>query len=326
MDGRRVGATEIEVSPIGLGTAQFAGVGKQGRGAAGTTGMTQETVQAVVGAAVSGGITWFDTAEAYGFGRSERALSTALRELDIPPGQVRIATKWMPVLRPASTIARTLDARLAALQGYPIDLHQIHMPFGSLSSQVAQLRAMARLVDARRISAIGVSNFSAAQMENASERLRSQGYVLASNEVQISLLHRKIESNGVLAAARRHGVTLIAYTPLKSGILTGAFHADPDRVRRVGPVRRRLIGLNEQYLERTRPLIEELRAVAQAYDVTPGQVALSWLVTFYGETVVAIPGASKPNQAKENAAVLDLRLTDRELARLAEVSRRTGAG
>jgi hypothetical protein len=104
---------------------------------------------------------------------------------------------------------------------------------------------------------------------------------LASNEVQISLSHRKIESNGVLAAARRLGVTLIAYTPLKSGILTGAFHADPSRVRTLSPLRRRLAGLNEQYLERTRPVIDELRAVAQAYDVTPGQVALSWLVNFY---------------------------------------------
>jgi aryl-alcohol dehydrogenase-like predicted oxidoreductase len=320
---RRVGATEIEVSAIGLGTAQFAGVGKRGRGSAGMSGMTQETVQAVVGAALNGGITWFDTAEVYGFGRSERALSTALRALDVPPGKVTIATKWLPMLRPASTIARSLDTRLAALQGYPINLHQIHMPFGSLSSHVAQLRAMARLVDAGKISAIGVSNFSAAQMEKASERLRSQGSVLASNEVQISLLHRKIESNGVLAAARRLGVTLIAYTPLKSGILTGAFHADPSRVRALSRVRRRLAGLNEQYLERTRPVIDELRAVARAYDVTPGQVALSWLVNFYGETVLAIPGASKPRQAKENADVLELRLTDRELTRLDEVSRRS---
>jgi aryl-alcohol dehydrogenase-like predicted oxidoreductase len=320
MDMRSLGATSIEVTPIGLGTAKFAGVGKQGRGG---SEMTQETVQAVVGAALGGGISWFDTAEAYGFGRSERALSTALHSLDVPPGKVTIATKWQPMLRPASSIAKSLGSRLDALQGYPIDLHQIHMPFGSLSSRVAQLRAMARLAGAGRIGAIGVSNFSARQMENASEFLRSQGLVLASNEVQISLLHRKIESNGVLAAARRLGVTLIAYTPLKSGILTGAFHADPDRIRTLGPLRRWITGLNERQLERTRPVIDELRAVAGAYDVTPGQVALRWLVDFYGTTVVAIPGASKAKQAKENAAVLDLRLTDKELARLDEVSRQT---
>ena len=121
------------------------------------------------------------------------------------------------------------------------------------------------------------------------------------------------------------GITLIAYTPLKSGVLTGAFHADPARIRTLSPVRRRMAGLNDRGLERTRPVIDELRAVAKAYDVTPGQVALSWLVTFYGATVLAIPGASKPHQAEQNAGVLELRLTDRELERLDAVSRKAAS-
>jgi aryl-alcohol dehydrogenase-like predicted oxidoreductase len=162
-------------------------------------------------------------------------------------------------------------------------------------------------------------------MQAASQVLGSQGLALASNEVQISLLHRNIEHNGVLAAARRLGVTLIAYSPQRSGILTGKFHDDPSRIRAVSPLQRRLLGLNDAGLARTRPLIEELRAIAHAYGASPGQVALAWLVQFYGDTVVAIPGASKPHQAEQSAAATHLRLTDKELRRLDAASRAPAA-
>jgi aryl-alcohol dehydrogenase-like predicted oxidoreductase len=321
MDKRRWGTTEIEVSPIGLGCMQFSG-GRLGERV--FPGVNQEIVRDVVRTALDNGISWFDTAEMYGQGRSERALTTALRALDVEPGTVAIATKWMPILRTASSIGRTVDSRLAALQGYPIDLHQIHVPYGSLSTLDSQIRAMAKLADTGKISSIGVSNFSARQMEKASRLLRSYGLSLTSNQVQISLLHRNIERNGVLKAARRLGVTLIAHTPLKSGILTGKFHDDPSQIRSVNAMRRRLNGLSDKTLTRSRPLIDELRAIAHAYDVTPGQVALSWLVRFYGDTVVAIPGASRPRQAQESAGAIELRLTEKELDRLDEVSRRCG--
>lgn len=313
MDTRRLGATQLEITPIGLGTQQFS-----------AAGIDQDTVQSVVRAALDGGINWFDTAELYGRGRSERALTSALNDLHVAPGTVVIATKWSPILRPASSIIRTVDSRLEALQGYPIDLHQIHYPYGSLSSRASQVRAMAKLAKDGKISAVGVSNFSARQMEKASQVLRSQGLTLASNEVQISLLHRKVERNGVLDAARRLGVTLIAYSPLRSGVLTGKFHDDPSRIRAVSAVQRRLLGLNEGMLARTRPLIDELRAVAHAYGASVSQVALAWLVQFYGDTVVAIPGVSKPRQAEESAAVMKLHLTNKEVERIDEASRRTG--
>lgn len=135
------------------------------------------------------------------------------------------------------------------------------------------------------------------------------GLALAGNEVQLSMLQRKIERNGVLDTAHHLGVTLIAYMPLKSGILTGKFHDDPGRVA---------------LLPRTRQLIDELRAVARAYGATPWQVALASLVQFYGDKVVAIHGASQPHQAEEAAGDLRLSLTDKELARLDEVSRAYG--
>jgi aryl-alcohol dehydrogenase-like predicted oxidoreductase len=111
---------------------------------------------------------------------------------------------------------------------------------------------MARLAGDGKIAAVGVSNFSARQLEQASQVLGSQGMALASNEVQISLLHRNIERNGVLAAARLLGVTLIAYSPQRSGILTSKFHDDLSRIRAVSPLQRRLLGLNDAGLARTR--------------------------------------------------------------------------
>lgn len=319
MERRRLGRTDIEISPIGLGCMQFSG-----------TGVAQvfyrpidpALPRAIVGAALAGGVTWFDTAEMYGNGASERALADALRANGVAPGEVTVATKWAPLLRTAASIRRTFPRREEALDGYRVDLHQIHMPTGSLSPHRAQLDTMARLHAAGSVRAVGVSNFSAAQMERAHARLAARGVVLAANQVQISLLHRDIEHNGVLATARRLGITLIAYAPLRMGVLTGRFHEDPAAVAALPRVRRLTVPeYRPRGLARSAPLVRELRAVADAHGATPGQVALSWLTSYYGDTVVAIPGASKERQARESAAAMDLRLSDRELERLAGLSR-----
>lgn len=320
-DGRRLGSTDYEISPIGLGCLQFA----QGRGMAGRifSPLDAATTAEIVGAALAGGVNWFDTAEVYGRGASEQALTTALQANGAEPGEVLIATKWAPWLRRAASIERTITDRFQALQGYPIGLHQIHGPRGSLSSMRAQLRAMARLAREHQIGAIGVSDFSAEQLREAAEILGREGVTLASNQTRISLLDRDIEHNGVLQAARDLGITLIAYSPLCRGVLTGRLHEDPARLRGHSRSRHRHNPhLREQGLARTAPLIDEMRAIAHAHHVSPTQVALNWLITFYGDTVVAIPGASKPHQAYEAAAAVELKLTGKELERLAAAGER----
>lgn len=314
---RRLGCTDYEITPIGLGCLQFAGRGLAARFYASLPG---DTVRSTVAAALDGGVNWFDTAEMYGRGESERALTTSLRDLGIERGKVVIATKWSPGGRTARSIGRTVGDRLTSLQGYPIDLHQIHMPYGGFSSLTAQVNAMADLAAEHKVAAVGVSNFSAAQMAKASAVLESRGLRLASNQVQISLLHRDIESNGVLETARRLGVTLIAYSPLRSGMLTGRFHDDPALVEKLSWTRRTIGRVNAKTLDRTRPLIDELRGIGQSYGVSVAQVAVNWVITNYGDAVVAIPGASKPVQAKESAEVMGFALTAAERARLSELS------
>lgn len=319
---RRLGQSRLEVSPIGLGCWQFA----QGKGY--TRGvwavLAQTTIDAIVAAALEGGIDWFDTAEVYGNGQSERALTTSLHHLRVHPSRVTVATKWLPVPRTAASIGRTIETRLRMLQGYPVGLYQVHQPW-SFSSIPAQMRAMADLARAGKIGAVGVSNFSADQMRRASMALRTEGLPLATNQVPISLLDRRIESNGVLDAARELGITLIAYSPLAQGLLTGKYHSRPELANQLPPWRRfrpsasgRVFG--RENLARTRPLIDELGTIAAAHGASIAQVALAWLITFYGETVIAIPGATRPEQAAESAAAMRLSLSGAELARLDRVS------
>ena len=125
----------------------------------------------------------------------------------------------------------------------------------------------------------------------------------------------------LLAAAKELGVTIIAYSPLEQGLLTGKYHQHPEYVRtRPGP--RKWMGrFRAQGLERSRPLIEELGKIALAHGATAGQVALAWLYQFHQNVVVVIPGASRVEQAVENRGALELTLSPYELDKLDQLSR-----
>ena len=135
--------------------------------------------------------------------------------------------------------------------------------------------------------------------------------------MEYSLLNRKIESDGVLAAARELGVTIVAYTPLGYGLLTGKYHRNPALFRQAASFRKRML---KKMLEPTRPLVEAMEEIGKKYDATPGQVALNWVIHFHGESVVAIPGATKVEHARQSAGAMSFELTADELARLDELS------
>ncbi|MCC6143856.1 MAG: aldo/keto reductase [Candidatus Hydrogenedentes bacterium] len=317
MEKRRLGRTDIEITPIGLGCWQFSNaVGLAGRF---WPSLDEVDSRTIIKTALDRGINWFDTAEVYGWGVSEERVSDGLCAANVLPGEVVIATKWYPLFRTAGSITRTIGDRKGRLAPYPIDLHQVHFP-AALATIPAQMKAMAKLVDRGEIRAVGVSNFSADQMRRAHAALHDHGLVLASNQVEYSLLKRGVESNGVMETAKELGITLIAYSPLAQGLLSGKFHDNPDLVRQRVGWRKFMRAFKRKGLERSRPVVEVLRRIAQKHGVTASQVALNWLVHFHGETVVAIPGATRPRQAEQNAGALAFTLEERELAEIDEAS------
>jgi aryl-alcohol dehydrogenase-like predicted oxidoreductase len=311
---QRLGQSDLRVSAIGLGVMQFAGDNGVFRFV--FKRLAQEQMNAIVQAALDHGVNWFDTAEMYGRGASERGLARGLRAAGRQPGEVIVGTKWLPILRRAGNIRRTIDKRLRALEGYPIDLYMIHQPW-SLSSPEAEMQAMADLVEAGKIRTVGVSNFGPDRLRRAYAALEQRGIPLAVNQVQYSLLHRDIERNGILAACRELGVTVVAWGPLASGLLTGRYHRDPAQLRRAPVGRRQRLALQ---IRRSHSLINTLQALAENHDVTPAQVALNWLIHAQGHGVVAIPGASSPRQAAENADAANFTLSESEMDQLNRVS------
>jgi aryl-alcohol dehydrogenase-like predicted oxidoreductase len=168
---------------------------------------------------------------------------------------------------------------------------------------------------------VGVSNFSAGAMRRAARVLERHGLPLASNQVRYSLLDRRIESNGVLAAARDMGATIIAYSPLAQGLLSGKFHRDPEQLTRLARSRRMQPAFRPRGMRRSAPVVEALESIAAERQVTPAQVALRWLIDAHGDTVVAIPGATGIRQAEDNTGVLGFELNAEEIDRLDRVSR-----
>jgi aryl-alcohol dehydrogenase-like predicted oxidoreductase len=314
---RSLGQTAIKVSPIGLGCWQFSkGAGLVGRY---WPTLQQDEIKQIVQVSLAGGINWFDTAEVYGWGNSEKSLAQALKELGVNPQEAVVADKWWPLLRRANSITATIDRRLDALNGFGIDLYQIHNPF-ALSSLKAQMREMLALLKARKIRGVGVSNFTARAMRQCHQFLAAEGYALASNQVRYNLLDRRVESNGIMETARELKISLIAYSPLAQGLLTGKFHEEPSTItRRVGP-RKYKKPFRAGGLEKSLPLIQRLRSLAGKYDGSPAQIALNWLVNFHGETVIAIPGATRVSQAQDNAGALAFKLTADELQELDQLS------
>jgi aryl-alcohol dehydrogenase-like predicted oxidoreductase len=317
---RKLGRSDLRVSPVGLGCWQFS----QRRGwNKYWPELPESEIEGVIAASLDGGINWFDTAEAYGGGASEKELSRVLQKSGKRPGEVIVATKWMPLFRTAANIPRTIGSRLDCLSPYPIDLYQIHNPT-SFSSTHKQMAAMAALVHSGKIRYIGVSNFGAKRMREAHRVLAAEGLPLVSNQVSYSLLNRKIERNGVLDAARELGISIIAYSPLSQGVLSGRFHEDPDRLKALFGMRKYRGFYRKESLRRSRPVIEALKEIGARYGATPAQAALNWLMNFCGEDVVVIPGATKTSQAASNAAAMSFALSRDELDQLDRVSRAYG--
>ncbi len=276
----------------------------------------QDEKNATVKAALDGSINWFDTAELYGAGVSEASLSMALKAAGKKDDEVVVATKWWPLFRTARNIPRTIQNRIRFLDGYTISLYMVHQPFG-FSSPEAEMEAMADLVESGKIRSVGISNFNSDQMRRAHKTLQKRGLPLAVNQVRFSLLDRSIERNGILDTAKELGITIIAYTPLASGLLTGKYHKNPELLQKKSFFWR---GRLQSSIEKSRSLVMALDEIGAKYNATAAQVALNWVINAHGDTVVTIPGATKVQQAQESAGAMKFRISTDEITGLNELS------
>lgn len=274
-----------------------------------------DDIRAAFKASLAAGVNFLDTAEIYGFGKSEELIGEFRRESD---SQTLVATKYMPApwRFSAQSVADALTASLKRLKKPSVTLYQVHSPFNFLMSQKTLMNALADEVEQGRIQTIGVSNYSAKQMREAHSYLAARGIPLAVNQMQYSLLHRNIETNGVLEAAQNLEVTILAYSPLAQGLLTGKYTVgsdlQPTDARRINPK------FSKKGLQKIEPVLAALQSIGAAHNKTEVQVALSWLIS--KGNIIPIPGAKSAKQAEQNAGALGWEMTATEREQLDNVS------
>jgi aryl-alcohol dehydrogenase-like predicted oxidoreductase len=301
-----LGRTDIRVSSLGLGVWQWGDrmMWQYGQG------YDAADARQVFDAALAAGIHFIDTAEIYGSGTSERMLGQFLRETQTP---VVVATKFAPLpwrVRSSSLVA-ALRRSLNRLGLSQVDLYQIHFPL-LLRSVETWANALADAVEAGLTRAVGVSNFNVDQTRRAYDTLARRGLPLASNQIEYSLLHRQPEASGLIELCRELGVTIIAYSPIAKGMLSGKY--TPDHL----PPGRRARSYNRAYLARIQPLIGLLKEIGRAHGgKSTVQVSLNWLMC---KGAVPIPGAKNLKQAQDNAGALGWRLTSDEVSALDKAS------
>jgi aryl-alcohol dehydrogenase-like predicted oxidoreductase len=296
--------TGKRISKIGLGAWQF-GSREWGYGHP----YAGQGARAIVRRAVELGVTLFDTAEIYGFGRSERILGEALgadRE------SVFVATKIFPLLPVAPVVEQRAVASAGRLGVRRIDLYQVHQA-NPVVRDGTIMRGMRALQRVGLVGEAGVSNYPLRRWRAAEAAL---GSTVLSNQVSYSLVERAPERDLLpFAADGRHVV--IAYSPLAQGLLSGRYdrdHRPANKVRAANPL---FLPAN---LERAAGLLATLREVADAHDASPAQAALAWVIRHPG--VAAIPGASSVAQLESNVAAAEIDLSDSEDQALREASDR----
>lgn len=281
-----------------------------------------DEVKAAFNQSLDAGLRLFDTAEVYGLGQSERLIGQFRQDrnqaLDQPDAAVAIATKYFPLPWRFSkeSVADALTASLERLQADSVALYQVHMPLDFFLGQKKLMQALAEEVKRGRIATVGVSNYSAQQMRTAHRYLGEFGVPLAVNQMQYSLLNRKIETNGVMETARELGVTILAYSPLAQGLLTGKY--TPDGATKPAGARWLDPRFSQKGLTQLLPVIQKLQDIANHYERTPAQVALNWLIA--QGNVLPIPGAKNGRQALQNAGALGWQMTAAEIDQLSLVT------
>jgi aryl-alcohol dehydrogenase-like predicted oxidoreductase len=304
MQLRRLGKSDLKISPILMGTWQ---AGKDM-----WAGIDDAQTTDAIRAAFEAGITTFDTAEAYGNGHSERVLGAAVSGFR---DRAILATKVFANHLGAKQVAGACHRSLKNLKTDVIDLYQIHWPAGSFGTRAVPIEetmeALNKLKDEGKIRAIGVSNFSRRQLKEASQYGR-----IDSLQPPYSLFWRHVE-NDAMPYCGENDITILAYSPMAQGLLTGKF--TKEHTFQEGDHRARNRLFKPENFQRVHQALDRLRPLAEEKRVSLGQLALAWVISHAG--ACAIAGARNTDQAVQNAGAATVSLSNEELARLDEIGR-----
>ncbi|MCO6005776.1 aldo/keto reductase family protein [Actinoallomurus purpureus] len=285
--------------------------------------IAEDAQAACVRAALDAGITTFDTADIYSQGRAEevlgRALSGVRRDSVVIATKVCLPTGPGPNDRGLSRkhIMESCHASLRRLGTDCVDLYQAHR-FDENTPLEETIRAFADLVRQGKALYVGVSEWTAAQIEKGQALARRMGVSLVSNQPQYSMLWRVIEPE-VVPACERLGLSQIVFSPVAQGVLTGKYlpgREVPAGTRADDARGSRFVGryMSDTVLER----VQRLRPIAEEAGLTMAQLAVAWVLR-NPNVAAAIIGASRPEQVAENAAVSGRRLDDSIMKRIDEV-------
>jgi aryl-alcohol dehydrogenase-like predicted oxidoreductase len=304
---RQIGQSGISVNAIGLGCmglSEFYGPATE----------TSEAVALLQGA-IEAGVNHFDTAQMYGMGANERLLGEAFKDRR---DKVVIATKFGPTRNRETGAFTGVDASeanmrvaieesLRFLQTDHVDIYYLHRMDQSrpIEDTVA---AMAKLVDEGKVRALGLSEASAETLKRA-----NSVHPISALQSEYSLFSRDIEA-GPMQAVREIGATLVAYSPLGRGFLTGSFTREtrPKNDYRSGPYQPRYA---DEVYESNLALVDEVKTIAEAIKVTPSQVALAWVLS-RGEHIITIPGTTRIANLQANLGAAEVTLSAGQNARL----------
>lgn len=329
---RNLGKSDVVIPAMGVGTMLWTPSKPE----------LEEEIMGIYTTCIDNGLNFFDTAEIYGNGKSERILGKCIKKDGRP---VMIASKFAPPSKMIPTpVKRTtvsadspralmeaLDGSLSRLGVDYLDLYQMHAP-PKINSIKDYMDVMAEAVEAGKVRAVGVCNFSEKQIQEAHLALAEHGIPLASAMVGYNILRRWPETNGVFTTCKEYGISVIPYAPLAEGILTGKYRIGEKKVS-VGYVATLYFGHLDITKERTdsgsfihrlfskprelskkkiEPLFKAMDEIANTHEKTLAQVAINWLLTNDEVCVIPIPGMKNIRQVNDNLGALGWRLTEEE--------------
>jgi myo-inositol catabolism protein IolS len=304
MEKRRLGTSDVQITPILMGTWQ---AGKKM-----WVGIEDSDSIQAIKAAFEAGITTFDTAEVYGEGHSEKIVAEALSDVR---DRVEYATKVFANHLKYDLVIEACDRSLKNLKTDYIDLYQIHWPSGSFKSENVPIeetmKALNHLKEQGKIRAIGVSNFSRIQLEEAAKYGR-----IDSLQPPYSLFWRQVEKDAMPYCVENN-ISIIAYSPLAQGLLTGKFAADHKFDPQDNRAKNKLFE-GENY-QRAQQALDKLRPIADRHNCTLAQLALLWLIA--QPQANAIAGARHSEQAIANAKAADVKLSEDDLQEIDAIGR-----